>query len=167
MNEEEKQQVNESLKTLISHSPDETRMIAKTWLAGVSTGRDEATEALVVGLSGNLGSGKTAFVQAVAHALRIDDVVTSPTYVIMKAYPVGSIAFGTSKAFKRIVHIDAYRLESASELEALNFEQWVEDPGNLILIEWPEKVKQALPESAHMIRFENRGEGVRAMTFQN
>ena len=103
--------------------------------------------ALVVGLSGNLGSGKTAFVKAVAAELGINERVTSPTFVIEKIYVIGS-----NGNWSRLVHIDAYRLESARELEVLNFEDLVEDPNNLILIEWPENVKEILPEGALTIK---------------
>jgi tRNA threonylcarbamoyladenosine biosynthesis protein TsaE len=153
------------MKTVTSHSLNDTHAIAKEWLFGLMPGQLGASAAKVVGLSGPLGSGKTAFVQEVARSLGIDGPVTSPTFVIMKAYPVGSVALGSDYVFGRLIHIDAYRLERAEELEALNFEQWVEEPGNLILIEWPENVEKALPDGTPIIRFENMGEGIRRIVF--
>jgi tRNA threonylcarbamoyladenosine biosynthesis protein TsaE len=95
--------------------------------------------ATLVTLSGELGAGKTAFVKAVAGAFGIDADVTSPTFVLMKSYPI------TNGAFKTLVHIDAYRLKNGGELSALRFHELLQDTGNLILLEWPEKVPDGLP----------------------
>jgi tRNA threonylcarbamoyladenosine biosynthesis protein TsaE len=76
-------------------------------------------EALIVGLYGNLGAGKTSFTQAVARALGVTDIVNSPTFVIEKIYDT------KHTHFIRLVHIDAYRLEDAKELQNLNFEELV------------------------------------------
>jgi tRNA threonylcarbamoyladenosine biosynthesis protein TsaE len=144
------------MKKVLSKSLDDTSCIAREWLALLEKKEDEA---LVVGLSGNLGSGKTAFTKAVALALGIRESVTSPTFVIEKIYQskIGS--------WTRLVHIDAYRLESARELEVLNFEELVEDPNNLILIEWPENVKEILPEGTLTIKCEFVSETEREYCF--
>ncbi len=145
------------MKKILSKSLDATARVADDWLASLEK---KETEALVVGLSGNLGSGKTAFVKAVAAALGVDEMVTSPTFVIEKIYKT------KNSDFPRLVHIDAYRLESARELEVLNFEELVEDPNNLILIEWPENVKEILPEGAHTIKCEFVSETEREYGFE-
>jgi tRNA threonylcarbamoyl adenosine modification protein YjeE len=98
--------------------------------------------ATLVALSGDLGAGKTALSQAVARALGVQGAVISPTFVIMKIYDT------KHPAYKRLVHIDAYRLESSSELERLGWRELLADPANLILIEWPEKVPEAIPSGA-------------------
>lgn len=144
---------------MISHSLEETREIAAKWLAEVSAEKN-ADEATVVGLSGHLGSGKTAFVQAVAAELGVEEQVTSPTFVIMKLYET------KNEAFPRLVHIDAYRLEEGRELEALEFEKIVADPRNLVMIEWSENVKEMLPEGTRAIEFEAVGEGERWVEFR-
>ncbi|MDP2651771.1 MAG: tRNA (adenosine(37)-N6)-threonylcarbamoyltransferase complex ATPase subunit type 1 TsaE, partial [bacterium] len=97
--------------------------------------------ATLVTLSGDLGAGKTAFVKAVAHVLGIEETVTSPTFVLEKIYQLGS----ETPKFKRLIHIDAYRLEAGSELAQLGFDELMSDAGNLILLEWPGKVAEALP----------------------
>ena len=103
--------------------------------------------ATLVTLSGELGAGKTAFTKAVATALGVEGVVTSPTFVLEKIYllPQGN--------FKRLIHIDAYRLESGKELAALGFDELMQDAGNLILLEWPEKVGESLPVPAAHLSF--------------
>ncbi len=105
-------------------------------------------EATLITLSGELGAGKTAFTKAAALALGVDDTVTSPTFVLEKIYllPEG-------QAFRRLIHIDAYRLEKGSELASLGFDELMQDAQNLIFLEWPEKVNEALPEPAVEISF--------------
>lgn len=98
------------------------------------------TGAHVVALSGNLGAGKTTLSQQIAGALGVTEPVTSPTFVLMKQYPL------TGQQFQQLVHIDAYRIESLDELAPLRFEELLADTTNLILIEWPEHIVAALPD---------------------
>lgn len=140
----------------ISNSVEETEIIAKKWLEEVSKKYSSNKEATIIGLSGNLGAGKTAFVKAVARALNIEETVTSPTFVIMKIYEAGdSVAENRGetvdrKKWRRLVHIDLYRLEKKEELKALNLEDFVNDPNNLVMVEWPENVGF---ETDELIRF--------------
>jgi tRNA threonylcarbamoyladenosine biosynthesis protein TsaE len=131
------------MKKVVTNNLAETQKLAAEWVASLTPRED----ALVVGLYGNLGAGKTSFTQAVAKALGVTDNVNSPTFVIEKIYET------KHPIFKRLVHIDAYRLESASELQVLKFEELISNPNNLILIEWPEKAAEILPEDHLKIRF--------------
>ena len=106
----------------------------------------KSSGATLVTLSGNLGAGKTAFVKAAAASLGVSGVVTSPTFVLEKIY-----ALPESVSFKRLVHIDAYRLESGTELPPLGFDEIMKDPPTLVFLEWPEKVADALPKPAAAI----------------
>ena len=112
--------------------------------------RENAT---LVTLSGELGTGKTAFVKAAAHSLGVEEVMTSPTFVLEKIYllPEG-------KRFKRLIHIDAYRLEKGDELAPLGFDELMQDATNLVFLEWPEKVKEALPVPAAHISLTVQGD---------
>lgn len=101
--------------------------------------------ATLVTLSGELGAGKTAFTKAIARTLGVEDIVNSPTFVLEKIYGL------TKSIFKRLVHIDAYRLEKGSDLASLGFDELLQDAGNLILLEWPENVADALPKPAMRI----------------
>ena len=125
------------MKSIITHSLSETQIFAKEWLSSIEQLEDEA---VVVGLYGNLGAGKTTFTQAIARELGIKQNITSPTFVIEKIYEI------EHKDFARLIHIDAYRLESGKELQNLNFEELVSNRNNLIFIEWPGNVKEILPE---------------------
>jgi len=130
------------MKTFESHSLEETKKIASDWLIETAQKYSGAGEALVVGMSGHLGAGKTAFVKAVAAELGVAETVTSPTFVLMKIYELAPDQKGRFADFpwKRLIHIDAYRLEQREELEALRWEDLVADKNNLIMIEWPENV---------------------------
>ncbi len=128
----------------ISHSLEKTAAIASEWLGNI-TAKNVKNIATIVGLSGQLGAGKTAFVKAVANKLGVNEDVTSPTFVLMKFYDiVGKQPSGPDYPWKKLVHIDAYRLEGAQELQVLKFEELATDPKNLVLIEWPENVEEAV-----------------------
>jgi len=123
------------MKTFRSKSLEETAKIAADWLTEISEKYEDRDEALVVGLSGHLGAGKTAFVKLIAKYLGVTETVTSPTFVIMKIYQT------KNEVWPRLVHIDAYRLERREELEAIRWEDLVADKNNLIMLEWPENVE--------------------------
>jgi len=142
------------MKEFTSHSIAETEAIATQWLADISNKYADKDEALVVGLSGHLGAGKTAFVKAVAKALGVKEAVTSPTFVLMKLYSLNPVGAFKGFPWKRLVHIDAYRLERPEELEALAWEDLVADKNNLIMVEWPENVGLAKAGLDALLKFE-------------
>ncbi len=116
--------------------------------------------ALLVTLSGPLGAGKTTFTQAAARALGVTLPVTSPTFVLMKTYSLPS-----PQKFSRLVHIDAYRLASAAELASVGFSAIVHDPENLIFLEWPENVAEALPPPHVAISLQIVPTGARTLSY--
>ncbi len=125
-------------------------------VAFVNTLQANTDTGTVVTLSGQLGAGKTTFVQGIARALGVEEKVTSPTFVLEKIYQLeGNPPAG---GWEHLVHIDAYRLKGAHELEMLGWQELIADPANLILIEWPERVAEAMPETAIRISFEINGE---------
>lgn len=121
----------------------ETQRIARDLAKGVRPGR----RARVVALSGELGAGKTAFAQGFARALGVKSRVLSPTFVVMKVYPLHK------KHFTRLVHIDCYRLHSSKDLITLGIKDMLKDPQAVVLIEWPERVKNIIPRDAVRIHF--------------
>ena len=106
-------------------------------------------KATVVVLQGELGSGKTAFAKALGKMMGINEHIVSPTFVIMKSYDIDW------KGFKKLIHVDAYRIESESELLNLGWNELVENPQHLILIEWPERVEGILPKDSRRIFFKH------------
>lgn len=99
----------------------------------------------IVILSGELGSGKTTFVQLLAKHLKIKDNITSPTFVIHKFYKI-------PKTNKLLHHLDLYRLENI-DLNHLGISDLLNNPKDIVLIEWGEKISETL-ENALKIRFE-------------
>lgn len=127
----------------VSKSTGETNQIARNFLDTIyPTG-----ESCVLALQGELGAGKTAFAQEVGKILGVAENMHSPTFVIEKIYEIDF------KGFKRLIHIDAYRLEKESELLHLGWKELVREPENLILIEWPENVSGIIPKNAKRISF--------------
>lgn len=104
--------------------------------------------ALILGLYGDLGAGKTAFVKESAWLLGVKEIVVSPTFVILKRYKIKDLKY------KNLIHIDAYRLESEKDLEQLGWNEIIKNPENIIFIEWPERVGDVLPKDAVKIYFE-------------
>ena len=121
--------------------------------------------ATLVTLSGELGAGKTAFAQAVAQALGVEETVTSPTFVLEKIYTLSNVGLTMSNTFARLVHIDAYRLEKRADLSPLGFDEIIKDSGNLVLLEWPERVQDALPIPTARITFTIQPDGSRTLAY--
>lgn len=117
--------------------------------------------ATLITLSGELGAGKTAFTKTLAWALGVEETVTSPTFVLEKIYQLG----GETTKFKRLVHIDAYRLESGKDLAALGFDELMQDAGNLVVLEWPERVTEALPVPAIKISIVVHADDSRTLSY--
>ena len=145
------------MKKVHSKSPKETEKAAQDFVASLekSKSREQAT---VVGLYGELGSGKTTFMKSVARAFGVEEIVTSPTFVIQKSYPL------KDKRFSNLYHIDAYRLTSGDDLLTLGWERVLGDPQNIIFIEWPEFISSALPASINTVMFETIDETTRDIT---
>ena len=122
----------------ITHSLEEMQKLATSFAGDLSPKNNRA---VVVGLYGELGAGKTSFVQGLVSALGVEGNIVSPTFVIMKSYPLPH-----NSHFKHIIHIDAYRLEKSEELLSLGWDKIVSDPTNLVVIEWPERVADIMPE---------------------
>ena len=101
----------------------------------------------VLCLSGDLGSGKTTFVQGLACALGITDRIISPTFTLLQSYDA------THKKFSQLVHCDAYRLTSGDALLVAGLEDFLERAGTLVVIEWPEQVQDILPATAIWLTF--------------
>jgi tRNA threonylcarbamoyladenosine biosynthesis protein TsaE len=126
----------------------------------IETLAPEGASATVVALSGELGAGKTAFTQYVAKVLGVEDTVNSPTFVIEKIYSIPE-----DNRFERLIHIDAYRLGSASELATLGFGEVASHSGNLIFIEWPENIMGISEQASVRILIEVLPDGSRQITY--
>ncbi len=124
-----------------TQSAEEMKKCAKELMMSLFS--QERSHALILALAGNLGAGKTTFTQGVAEALGITEAVVSPTFTIMRIYKIQKEC-----PFSHLVHIDAYRLESADELIRLGWGALMEDSKLCIVIEWPERVGESIPSTA-------------------
>lgn len=124
--------------------------------------------ATVVGLYGELGAGKTTFVQAVAKALGVSERIVSPTFLIWKRFKIsaqgGSAFGGKDLRFRYLIHVDSYRLKSGDELRKLRFAELLADSRNLIFVEWAERVADLLPTDHIKISFGFLDTDTRTMT---
>lgn len=132
----------------------------------LSAGGASSVSSVVVALSGDLGAGKTTFTKALAKSMGIQTDLSSPTFVIMKRYPIPKLdladpvildEIGVFVDFDNLIHIDAYRLEEGKDLEKLNFHKLMNNSSekNIICIEWPEIVADILPDRYISIRFDH------------
>ena len=118
----------------------------------------DVSGAVVLALSGDLGAGKTTFTQALGRQLGIAEDITSPTFTIMKGYET------TDSTFSRLIHMDAYRIESEEELRPLRFEEILKTPNVILVIEWAELIKGALPAEVLHLTLSIKDETTRIAT---
>lgn len=132
---------------LTSTSAEQTQEFAATFAAQIQA-LPPLTHARVIELIGDLGAGKTTFIQGFARALGVKHHVTSPTFLLMKRYPLKNVG-----SYKNLYHLDAYRVAHIDELTPLAFATVLADPKNIVLIEWANNLKDARFFDAIRIEF--------------
>lgn len=100
-------------------------------------------------LEGELGSGKTTFVQGVAEGFGISTAITSPTFVLLNLYSIPK-----HPLLRQLVHIDLYRLTAAASLQHLDLAQYQSDPHTVMIVEWPERAAELWKNILGTITFE-------------
>jgi tRNA threonylcarbamoyladenosine biosynthesis protein TsaE len=125
-------------RALASHGPQETEALGRR-LGGLLRAGD------VLLLSGELGAGKTCLTQGIARGLGIDDIVCSPTFILVGEY----------RGRVRLYHADLYRLDNPVEIEALDLDRSTED--GVLIVEWPERAPWLLPREHLLIRMAHAG----------
>ncbi len=133
-------------------SEQETKRIAEKYGKQLRGGE-------TIGLIGELGAGKTAFVKGLAKGLGIKKTITSPTFVLMKVYPV------THRTIKYFVHVDAYRVKSAKALTGIGLEDYIKAADSIVAIEWADLVQKILPKKKILIKFKHTKLGERVINF--
>jgi tRNA threonylcarbamoyladenosine biosynthesis protein TsaE len=127
-------------------STKDTRKLAAIFAEEVLKTKTDKN-AIVIALKGELGAGKTSFIQGFVAAAGVKRRVLSPTFIIVKRF-----CFKNPR-FKNIYHIDAYRLKKTQELTVLGFKDIISDPQNIVLIEWADKVRRVIPRGAFWFLF--------------
>ena len=169
----------------------ETHKFASELANEINTQQRHFNFAVVIGLEGNLGGGKTTFTQGFAKALGVKENITSPTFVILKKFNIlnstpyysedillynkSHVAYqeinkkqrtqknlkSTGSTFKTLIHIDAYRIQDSKEILDLGWDDLISNPENIIIVEWADKILDIMPESHKWITFNVLGENKR------
>lgn len=152
----------------VTHEAKETKEIGKKFAEKLRGGD-------VVALYGELGSGKTTFVQGLAKGLGVRRRIISPTFIIVRRYefkaqsarlaPLASQ--GAAKRAKLFYHVDLYRIEDEGNLQGLGLEEIIGDKNAIVAIEWAEKLGRLLPKNRWDIWFEFLDEGKRRVAISN
>ena len=132
----------------------ENIIIAKSEVETIQTGFEFAKTIKlndIIGLDGELGSGKTQFIKGICNYFRVEETVNSPTFIIVNEY---SGKFYPENKILKIFHFDLYRLNHPSELEVIGFDDYMKIPYSLILIEWPELAEEYLSQKIRKIQFD-------------
>ncbi len=135
-----------------SHSAEDTKKFAAGIASRVLSRGKEKARATIITLQGDLGAGKTTFTQGFYKGLGIKRVPNSPTFILMRRSALSRKSFGQS-GLKNVYHVDAYRIRAGRDMHVLGFGELLENPENLFLIEWPEKISEILPKKRISIRF--------------
>lgn len=101
---------------------------------------------------GELGSGKTTFVQGLARGLGIPDRLISPTFVIVRRYKIPSV-------LGYLYHIDAYRLTGEEKDDSFGFQDILREPNSVVVVEWPERLREGLPQKRQDLYFTTLADG--------
>ncbi|MFH1644183.1 MAG: tRNA (adenosine(37)-N6)-threonylcarbamoyltransferase complex ATPase subunit type 1 TsaE [bacterium] len=112
-------------------------------------------QTVVIGLVGDLGSGKTTFLKGFAKGLGVKEKILSPTFVILKRFKI------VKCKHKNFYHLDCYRIEKEKEILELGFKEIISDPQNIVCIEWADKIKNMLPPDTLFLHFEFINENTR------
>lgn len=135
-----------------TNSSEETKKLAQDFAKKLKGGE-------TIALFGDLGSGKTTFVQGLAKGLEVKEGVTSPTFIILNLHK--------AKKGLELAHFDLYRLNNEAELEGIGATDYLGKKNIISVIEWPEKARRLLPKDTIWINFEHVDKNKRKITFKN
>lgn len=122
---------------------------------------EQSETTIIIALHGDLGAGKTTFVQQLGHALGVLEMITSPTFTILARYTT------THPQWQTLLHMDAYRLEEMSELKPLQFAALCAEPSTIFCVEWAERIAEALPSTTIHLTFTSLAEETRTAVVQS
>lgn len=141
----------------VSQSAQDTQAIAAQLAQKVLAAMPQAA-ATIIALRGDLGAGKTTFTQGFAQALGILQLPKSPTFNLVKIYPIPPFENRKLKIENLFLcHLDCYRLQGHKDLAVIDLHSLFSDANNIILIEWPENIGDGLPRDRIEVHFEHAG----------
>ncbi len=142
-------------KEYLTTSSGQTKKLGERLAKGIKKKKLKKT-AFVIGLEGELGGGKTTFLQGFAKGLGIKERILSPTFVILKRFKMKS---------RNFYHIDCYRIQKTKEVIDLGFKEIVSNPKNIVVIEWANRIKKIMPKKTIWIKFDFIDEKTRKIIF--
>lgn len=140
-------------KEVVTSSIEETQEFAQEFAKSLKPGN-------IVALYGELGAGKTIFVQGLAKGLGFRGKVFSPTFIFMRPYKISN----QKSKIKTLYHIDLYRLEEIADLKNIGIEEFISEKNSVSAIEWAEKIEHLLPKKVIKIKMERISETERKIT---
>jgi len=142
------------VKSFLTSSPSQTKKLGEKLAKKILEKRTK-NKAIVLGLEGDLGGGKTTFLQGFAKGLGIQEKILSPTFVIIKKFkiPVRVVSCSFSCNFVYFYHIDCYRIEKPKEILDLGFKEIISNPKNIVAIEWVDRIKKVLAKEIIILKF--------------
>jgi len=144
-----------------TNKPSETQRIAIDLARQILREENQLrTKAFLIGLEGGLGGGKTTFVQGFGRGLGIKKKILSPTFLIMRRFSV------PNSKFLNCYHFDCYRLKKPKEILELGFKEIINNPQNIVIIEWADKVEKLLPLDTLWVKFDFLNERKRRITIK-
>lgn len=149
---------------MISKNSQQTKKIGRILGQNLRQEKVFLNRAFVIALQGNLGTGKTTFVQGLAEGLGVKEKIKSPSFVILKIFELKP---HKKENFNHLLHFDFYRLEKLSKKEPgfLGFKEFLKQSENLIVVEWSEKIKKFLPKPRLTVEFKILGKNKRELKF--
>lgn len=145
-------------KKYITNSAKETQKLGQKLAKEILIKKRKG--AFILALIGNLGGGKTTFLQGFAEGIGTKEKILSPTFVIQKRF---SACAGRSNFY----HIDCYRLNKPEDILELGWKEIIKNTDNIIAVEWPEKIKKFLPKNTITVEFAYLEKNKRLVVFRN
>ncbi|MBI2626467.1 MAG: tRNA (adenosine(37)-N6)-threonylcarbamoyltransferase complex ATPase subunit type 1 TsaE [Candidatus Nealsonbacteria bacterium] len=130
----------------LTASPAQTQKIGKELAKNILRSKRRRIAA-VLGIVGDLGGGKTTFLQGFAKGLGIKQKILSPTFVIMKRFKIKDLGFNN------FYHLDCYRIQKPREILDLDFKKIISNPKNIVAVEWADRIRKIMPKGTIWLDF--------------
>lgn len=141
------------MKKYLTNSSLETRSLGEKFAESLKRGD-------VLLLYGDLGAGKTTFVQGLAEGLKISDRILSPTFVLHRTHKV------SKREIKTLNHIDLYRIENSSDIESLGLAEIIDEENSIAVIEWADRLSNFKHGQGYKVWFKHLGKDKREIIIQ-
>jgi tRNA threonylcarbamoyladenosine biosynthesis protein TsaE len=129
----------------ITKTPSQTKKLGEILAKEIL--KSNFKNSVILALKGDLGGGKTTFLQGFAEGLGIKEKILSPTFIILKKFQI------PNSKYKYFYHFDCYRIEKSKEVLKLGFKKLISNPKSIVAIEWADKIRKIVPKNSLKIDF--------------